>query len=487
MKFENMRILLSIICVLLPLIGVCQQGYHLKFRIDGLSDTTVYLGNYYGESTLIKDTARSNHRGEFEFKGPKPLMYRGVYFLVLTNEGKAFKQFDFLIADKQEFTLETKASDYVKHMKVTGDPDNALFFQNMVFNGALNLEAEPYVKILRDSTLTDDKKKDARTAYNALNEKALAYQQAIIAKNPNTLTAKMLKAHQIITVPDPPKRADGTIDSTYQLRWYREHFFDNFDLAEPGLICQSTPLYQNKINEYLDKLFAPHPDSILKATEHYISRAKKNQETYKYATWVTLRKYQQPEIMGLDEVYVRIYDKYYGSGEMDFWVTSSMKKNLKDYADRLRHSLVGLKAPNLIMQDAQLKPRSMYDMKNKYTILYIFDPDCGHCKEETPKLVKFYNSKKYDLGVYAVSADTSMQKMRDYIRDMKMSFTTVNGPRTYVGPYQDLYDAMTTPSLYILNNEKKIIGKKVPVDKLEDFFRQYERFHASGAKQPAKL
>ena len=50
------------------------------------------------------------------------------------------------------------------------------------------------------------------------------------------------------------------------------------------------------------------------------------------------------------------------------------------------------------------------------------------------------------------------------------------GPRTYVGPYQDLYDAITTPSLYVLDAKKKIIGKKIPADKLEDFLTHYEKF-----------
>lgn len=471
-----MRLPFLIICLVWPLLSLAQGGYKLKFKIEGLNDRDVYLGNFYGETTYLKDTARSNSQGEFEFAGSKPLMYRGVYFLVLMENGKPARQFDFVIGDKQQFTLETKSSDYYKHMKVTGDPDNTLFFQNMIFNSERHKEAEPFIKVLQDSTLNDDKKKDARNAYNAINEKVISYQNDLIAKNPNTLTAKILKANQPIRIPDPPRKADGSVDSTFQLKWYRQHFFDNFDLAEPGLICLPTPLYKNKINEYLDKLFEQQPDTIVKAMELFINKAKANQETYKYATWITLLKYQQPEIMGLDEVYVRMYDKYYGSGQMDFWVNEKLKKNLKEHADRLRHSLVGMTAPNLIMQDANFKPKNMYDIKNKYTVLYIFDPDCGHCKEETPKLVKFYNSKKYDFQVYAVSADTSMQKMRDYIKEMKMPWITVNGPRTYVGPYQDLYDAMVTPSLYIINDKKKIIAKKVPVDKLDEFFTQYERF-----------
>ncbi len=160
---------------------------------------------------------------------------------------------------------------------------------------------------------------------------------------------------------------------------------------------------------------------------------------------------------------------------MDFWANASMKKNLKDHADRLRKSLIGATGADLIMQDQNFQPRALYDLKNKYTVLYFFDPDCGSCKKETPKLVQFYNNTKFDVGVYAVSADTSMAKMRNYIKEMNMKFTTVNGPRTYVGPYQDLYDANSTPTLYVLDRRKKIIGKKIPAEKLEEFLTQHER------------
>lgn len=396
-----------------------------------------------------------------------------------------------VIGANQHFSMSTSTDDYVKNMRVNGDVENTLFFESMIYNMERHKEAEPYLKVIQDSTLAEDKKKTAREAFSKINDRVVAYQNEIISKNPSTLTARILKANQAVVIPDPPKKANGSIDSTFQLRWYREHFFDNFDLGEPALICLPRPMYRDKINEYLDKLYAPNADTITRAIDKIIAKAKRNQETYKYAAWICLLKYQQPEIMGLDEVYVNIYDKYFASGEMNFWVNDKLNKNLKDHADRLRKSLVGKQAPNLIMQDANFKPRSMYDIKNKYTVLFIFDPDCGHCKEETPKLVALYNKKKYDLEVYAVSADTSMAKMRDYAKNMNMKWITVNGPRTYVGPYQDLYDAMVTPSLYVLDEKKKIIAKKVPADKLDDFLTQYEKFQKAKAtektKAPAKL
>lgn len=456
------------------LMAQTRPGYELRFKITGLKDTTVYLGYYYAESTYVRDTARVNSKGEFVFDN-KQVLPQGIYFVVLDKN----RLFDFAIGSNQHFAMETNTTDYIKNMVVKNDTDNKLFFENMHFNLERNKEAEPFIKVLQDTTLKDEtKKKEARDGFSKINDKVTAYQNELIAAHPKTMTARLLKSTKRIDIPEPPKRADGSIDSTFQLRYYRKHFFDNFDISDDALIRLPQPIYSQKINEYLDKLYAPQVDTLKKAIEPLIARVKSNQETYKYLVWTLMLKYQAPEFMGLDEMYVYLFDKYFATGEMDFWVNDRLKKNLKDHADRLRKSLIGITAPNLIMQDAALQPRTLHNIKNKYTIIYFFDPDCGHCKTETPKLVDFYtrNKAKFDVEVFAVSADTSMQKMRDYIKTMNMKWITVNGPRTYVGSYHDLYDAMTTPTIYILDEKKKIIGKKLPVDRLEDFFTNYEKF-----------
>jgi thiol-disulfide isomerase/thioredoxin len=449
-----MHLKITLFCVLLLSFSYAshaQTGYNLKFNIQGWQDTTVYLGHYYGESTYIKDTARVNNKGEFFFDG-KQALPPGVYMLILDKS----KIFDFVIGKQQFFSINTKSDDYIKHLKVTGDIDNEIFFQNMLFNADRHAEAEPFIKVLQDSTISDElKKKEAREGFSKINEKVVQYQKQIIEKHPTTTTAALFKSNIAVEVPEPPKRSDGTIDSTFQLKWYRQHYFDNFDLSNEALIRMPRPMYSEKVNEYLDRLYAPHADSLTPAIKYLVSKAKATQETYKYMVGV----------------YVFLYDNYIANGDMDFWMNSTYKKNVKEYVDRLRKSLIGQQGANLIMLDQNLKQRSMYDIKNKYTILYFYDPDCGHCRKETPKLVEFYNKNKtkLDVEVFAVSADTSMAKMNDFIRDMKATWISVNGPRTFVGPYGNLYDAITTPTLYVLDQRKRIIGKKVPIEKLEDF------------------
>jgi len=479
-----MKLLIVLLLGIFSLPAIAQSGYKIDFIIKGWKDTTVYLGHYYGEQTYLKDTARSSSLGAFTFDNAKPLP-QGVYFLVL---GKS-KIFDFVVGSTQRFTIEGDSEDFINSAVVKGDEDNRLFFENLGFNMERGKEADPFIKILKDSTLTEDQKKSARESFAKINEQVGKHQNELIEKNPTSLTARLLKATQPIEAPAPPKKADGTIDSTFQLRYYREHFFDKFDLADDALLRLPRPIYQEKIKEYLNKLYAPVPDTIMMAIDKMVVTAKKNPETYKYLVWNCVFMYQNPEIMGLDEVFVRLYDKYFASGEMNYWVSDKIKQNLKDYAEKLRPSLVGKTGANLIMQDQNLQPRSMYDIKNKYTILWIFDPDCGHCREETPKLVEFYtkNRTKFDLEVYSVSSDTSLQKMKNFSKEMKTTWIMVNGPRSYIPQhYSQLYHSDTTPSLYILDNKHKIIGKKLPVSQLEDFFTRHEKFvqtrKASGGK-----
>jgi thiol-disulfide isomerase/thioredoxin len=450
-----------------------QTGYQIDITVAGLRDTTAFLGYYYGEQAFLRDTARVGPSGRFVFDGKKSLS-PGVYFVALDKT----PIFDLVISEDQFFSVQTTRTDYVSAMKISGDTDNELFYRNMMFNKARNEEAEPIVKILKDSTLKEDQKTEAREAFKKINERVLAHQKELIEKYPATLTARILKSQQPIDVPEPPKRADGAIDSAFQYRYYKTHFFDNFNLADEALIRTPKPVYRDKVYDYLDRLVPQQRDSLFKEIRHLANRAKANQETYKYLVFQCLLHYQQPKIMGLDEVFVDLYDTYYATGEMDFWATKEIKKSLKDYADKIRLNMMGKVAPDLKMQDSNFQPRSLYDIKKRYTIIYFFDPECGHCKTETPRLVEFYNKNKakYDLDVFAVSIDTSMAKMRNFIKEMKTPWVTVNGPRTYVGPYNKLYWVDTTPTVYIIDEKKKIIARKLPVENFENFFSHYEKY-----------
>lgn len=467
-----------------------KPGYSIEFNVKGLKDTTAYLGYYFAEQAYIRDTAKVNSKGEFTFSGKRALP-EGPFFLLLNRT----PLMQVMIGPNQHFSVITDTAGIRKPVGnvIFNDIDNKIYYENQANIAALSKKAEPYVKILKDTTLKDEaKKKEAHEAWKKIGEEVQVYQDKIIAEHPKTLSARLFKSTKTVVVPDPPKRADGSIDSLWQLKYYREHFFDYFDLSDDALTRTFEPTYKNKVTEYLDKLYSQNPDTITNAITKIVSKAKRNPEAYKFMMWILTSKYATPEFMGMDEVFVWIYYTYYASGEMDFWANDKYKKSLKDLADKYCRSLIGKTAPNLMMQDANFQPKSMYDIKTKYVILYFYDPHCGSCKKETPVLVDFYNKNKtkFNLEVFAVNSDTTMSEMRKYIKEMGMKWITVNGPRTYFKVnYHDQYDADTTPTIYILDSNHKIIAKKPPAANIEKFLTDYERLQKRKAltKQPDRV
>lgn len=465
--------------VLLTVINITlfsQTGYKIDFNIKGWSDSTVYLGFYLQENTYIKDTARVDRRGSFTFDG-KQTLPQGIYFLVL-NKSSIFQ---FVVGSTQRFSMQTAADDYIKHMMVKGDDDNRLFFENMIFTSERYKEAEPLTKILKDSTTTEEEKKIARESYDAIHKKVMEYHNRIIEKYPATVTVRLLRMNRAIDVPDAPKKADGTTDEQFQYRYYRKHYFDNYNLGDELTLRQPKVVYWDKVKDYLDRLFIQQADTLTKAADQLIAVATASKDTYRFIVWKLIGHYQSSNIMGLDEVYVNLVDKYIATGEMDYWLDKKTVKNLIDDVEKVRRAMIGRTAPNMVMQNENFQRRGLYDLKTKYSIVYFFKPSCGHCRVETPKLVKFYNEhkKRFDLEVFAVSTDTTMRELRNFIKEMKTEWITVCGPRTYGDKhFSDLYYAERTPTVYILDERKKIIARKLEVEQIEDFLVNYEKMTA---------
>ncbi len=112
----------------------------------------------------------------------------------------------------------------------------------------------------------------------------------------------------------------------------------------------------------------------------------------------------------------------------------------------------------------------MYDIEKDFTILYFWEPNCGHCKEATPKLKEYYNKPKdYSVEVFAVCTISDKAAWSKYIEENNL--TWINGWDPQRSTHYDFYyNVQSTPIVYILDRNKKIIAKKLAV---EDICRLY--------------
>src|SRR5690554_3695257 len=118
---------LIVIVSILFVFSVSAQDYRIEVKVDGLKDSTLQMGYYFGEKTLLADTAPVNSNGVAVFKGDS-LLPRGMYFVVLPNS-----YFELLITDNQQFSVSTTLENVAKDLVFTNSPENTAFTKYRTF------------------------------------------------------------------------------------------------------------------------------------------------------------------------------------------------------------------------------------------------------------------------------------------------------------------------------------------------------------------
>ena len=138
----------------------------------------------------------------------------------------------------------------------------------------------------------------------------------------------------------------------------------------------------------------------------------------------------------------------------------------------LKPILVGTKVKNIVLNDSLGIPHSLYDVKSKYTVLYFWDPDCGHCQKITPKLKESYDKiKSKGVQVFAVCTEVEIDKWKKFIREKDLNWINVADPELHNNFRHD-FDITTTPQIFLLDENKNIIAKKIEVDTMNDILEK---------------
>jgi peroxiredoxin len=440
-----------------------QPGYDIKIKVRGVSDSLCYLANYFGEKQYIRDSSKADKEGNFSFKGATALE-GGIYMIVVPGR----RYFEILVDRQQHFSIETDDNNLVEALKVKGSPDNEAFYTYLRFIGQKSKEIEPlraeYDAVKNDPVKAEEVKKKMMVIDSAV----FKFREQFMIDNKDVFISKVFKASEDVKAPEAPLKADGTRDSLYVFYYYKQHFFDNIDLQDDRLL--RTPVFHPKLETYMTKMTIQIADSINKEADWLIAQLKPGSEMFKYVVWWITNHYETAKIMGLDAVFVHMVDNYY-TKEKAFWVDDTQLYKIQDRAKILKPLLLGTKCKNLVLTDSLGKQHSLYDVKAKYTVLYFWDPDCGHCQTATPHLKEVYDKyRAKGLKVYAVCTEVEMDKWKKFIKEKNLDWINVADPQIRNNFRHD-FDITTTPQIFLLDEDKIIRAKKIEVDVLDDILK----------------
>jgi thiol-disulfide isomerase/thioredoxin len=470
-----------------------QAGYKITFDCNGLKNTTVKLAFHLGNSQYLKDSLVTNSKGVCTFTGKEKLS-PGVYMIVLPGN----KYFEFLAEEDQVFKVSCKYNaslnitkyspkDKTLSGKLTTSEITELKFEGSELN-------QRFITYQKDWQALQDKDSDLKKEYQNKKDnpseqekirKAIVDQEFQMKawltteadKNRGTLLGAIIKSIvpvniNIQEVPAGVNNPDS-VKQFWSYIYYKNHFFDNTELTNPGLI--RSPVLATKLDQFFNQVVVQSSDSINKEIDLLLKKCEAQKEVFQYVTSWVFNKYTSSQYMGHDAVVLHIADSVYLAGKAP-WASNEFIADLAKKANRLRPNLIGMKAADLVMNSFSGNFVSLYDIKAAFTILYFWEPDCGHCKEATPLLKDYYDkNRNAGIEVFAVCTKDDKEKWEKYITEHNLTWINGWDPER-LSHFDYFYNVESTPLVYILDKDKKIIAKRLSVENIGPFIKSYREF-----------
>ena len=207
------------------------------------------------------------------------------------------------------------------------------------------------------------------------------------------------------------------------------------------------PVLASQLDFYFDKLVAPLPDSITMEIDRLVERTGNNTDLRDFILWHLLEKYRHPEYITQDQVYVWLYDQYFSQLEIKDLNAADLAL-ISEKAERFRRLAINNPAPEIKLDSLDLST-----IESKYTILFFYDHECEVCQLEMRDL-------------------DSVCAEHPEITALKID---LNSDMVGLDALYDAYDIETTPLIYVLDRDKRIIAKKIRARQIGLVIRQNQQ------------
>jgi thiol-disulfide isomerase/thioredoxin len=452
------------------------QSFKITLQAPGYTNGIAYLTYHSGKNLNVEDSAAVNTKSTAIFEGKRKLP-GGIYSVVLPGKTKLV---DFFIDKEQLINIKIDTTDLLNKTVITGSKEN-IAFQDYQKYMAVKGKAWEQERVAYTQSHTRQDSALHEANYNRLNKELNEYREGVIRNQPQSMMASVLSAmKEPPLLHTTPKTHTDSLENYYH---YKKHYWDGVTFMDERII--RSPFFIPKFEKFYRDIVIQHPDSIIKEMDYQLLLARSCPEMYKFIlNWAT-DEYINPKYMGLDAVFVHLFEKYHSKG-LTSWLNAKQMETISRRAYMVMGTLIGAKAADLEMLDTAGKPSSLYNLDADYTIVIFWDPNCGHCKEEVPRLDSIYKAswKAHGVKMYAVLSGDSKEDLlpawKKFIHEKGIEdWTNVYQTKAMEEAdaaaqkpsYRQLYDVTMTPTIVLLDKEKRIFGKKLTWQQLDELLQ----------------
>lgn len=441
--------------------------YRITLTIHNTPDTVMYMGYYYAENSYILDTAHIDRKGRFVFSSESRSLFPGMYFFSASST----RWMDFVVYnEKPFFSFTTDERDWIDNMTVRGSVENEILFN---YKRGSNRIYDDYVVQMQSADSADRPR-----IHKEMERRQRDLKSQYIREYPTRMISLVMRSTSDIAATVPTHAPDGDSLSQHdRYTYFMEHYFDSMPLHDDMLVHTPKSVFYQRVMDYYDVfLKSALPETIIYYTDRMIEKARPSKENFKWLVHTVKEKFLHSNITLYEAVVVHMVKTYYASGDA-YWCSASTIDEMTTLAEKWDRLLIGRTAPELILFDSLHVPHSLHHLPNRYKLLVFWSPTCGHCKTVIPELYERYKllSQEYDIGTFAILSepdDATRVLWHRFIARHHLDWLNLDGGEANID-WHDVYDVVTTPQIYLLDEHNTIIAKKLGADTFERVVRSF--------------
>ncbi|HRS54001.1 MAG TPA: redoxin domain-containing protein, partial [Bacteroidales bacterium] len=396
----------------------------------------------------------------YSFNKPLP---KGVYKISLNDT-----LFVDIIADTTNIEMATDSPNIIENMKILKSKENEIYYDylkyyKVTYDSALRYKSDADMIKAINGGKDNYQSNELRQKYYNLIKSIRSYSLNLAKNNPDLFASKVILG-SIMPDYDEYMESPNAVPYNNLRDFYKEHFFDNIDLADNNLL--RTNIIYNAVNDYITNFADPPSDqSYIESIDFILKKASVNPEVFQYLLELFITTFGSSP---WEKVYIYLIDNYILNGACG--IDISTRSNYINRAEAMKKLEYGNPAPEVQLADTLGKIIPLYNVKAKYILLFFWNTACEHCEKAIPELIKIYNKyKDKEFEIYAIAITNSLDIWKHKIIENKMTWINVSDLKGNNSPLMLQFNIWSTPHFFILDKNKKILERPLNVESINNF------------------
>jgi len=432
------------------------KEYKIQGTIKNYNSAQVFLSSVYGDKLNILDSTLTDRDGSFQFTFDQN-QPNGMYRLFFANNKKLDLLFNY-----ENIIFESNVSDPINNIVIKESVENKAYYKYLLRKNYDQYRLELLQPVLMYYPKTDAFFKTISNEFNNIQKGLSEFTRDLLFRNKDTYAAAIIAMEQKpLLIPD--------LNPEQQQMYLREHYFesvkfDNESLLRSNVITTTVlsylSLYQNQ-NLSKDQL----EDEFIKAVDVILTHTKSNIVIHNFVIDYLINGFEN---YGFNRVITHMADWLSNPENCDMPEDSN---SMKERLNTIKKLAPGNQAPNIVENDLAGNAINLNEIKSKYTLVVFWASWCPHCKNLLPELADFYQSQKDKLSIVSISIDTSKTDLKTYLQTFNPDWETMADFKGWDGKAAIDYGIHATPSIFLLDENKKILGKVESIFELQQLMK----------------